>query len=93
VGVYYHFRTLLSGTILLNDTPGCRLVLERWAALCQSRRRWDQSLLADTLRELGRSVSIDRLPPQYTFVFDRMRGHYRGLVPVIEHLQASRDGQ
>ena len=38
VGVYYHFRTLLSGTILLNDTPGCRLVLDRWASLCQSRR-------------------------------------------------------
>ena len=88
---YRRGKELLSGTILLNDTSGCRLALAAWADLCRTRRMWDQRLLAQALARLEGRVAVDRLPPEFTFIFDSMRREHHGLVPVIEHLQASRN--
>ena len=32
----------------------------------------------------------ENLPPEYTMIFDSMRGMYPNINPIIEHFQASR---
>ncbi|MEL6311891.1 MAG: hypothetical protein AAFQ17_05925, partial [Pseudomonadota bacterium] len=74
-----------------NRTPLARMVLDRWAELCESRPEiWDQIHL-DAAWEMVSARHPLRtcwLPASYTKIFDLEAAH--GDEPVIEHFQASR---
>ncbi|MEO1585436.1 MAG: class I SAM-dependent methyltransferase [Planctomycetota bacterium] len=80
-----------SGTCYFNRTPLARMVLDRWAELCESRPEiWDQIHL-DAAWEMVSARHPLRtcwLPASYTKIFDLEAAHADE--PVIEHFQASR---
>ena len=42
------------------------------------------------MKEEDPKFTYKNLPPEYTMIFDSMRGMYPNIDPVIEHFQASR---
>lgn len=96
-----------SGTVLINDTEGARKLLARWQELAEARRdqdrgdleatgeNGDQGLLKEAVLESeatgGRAFSFHRLPPNLTYIFDRVETTYLEGPVIIEHLQASRE--
>ncbi len=95
VGVASHHATnVISGTVLLNDTPGAVQLLQAWIA-DQDRNptAWDQHSLHNVVYAAPvagqRPVRVQHLPLEMCRVFDR-RYHPR-VGNVIEHLQASRE--
>lgn len=94
VAVHYrerHFgEELLSGTVWLSNTQRCKEVVDQWIAACEADRgTWDQRHLQQILSNLP-AGRVFRLPPEYCCIFDSMRAQHPGIVPVIEHFQASR---
>lgn len=89
----HHGEAVISGTILLNDTPGALAVLEEWTSLQDaSPELWDQQCLETLVkRRLSQTcgVRIQFLPPEMCCVFNRKFNP--PITPVIEHLQASRE--
>lgn len=80
-------RELLSGTVWFAETVEARNLLDRWVETNRRNpKRWDQSTLADAIRDLP-GVLVHELPAPYCLIFDRMR---RLGPPVILHHQASR---
>ncbi|BEU99983.1 putative nucleotide-diphospho-sugar transferase [Novosphingobium olei] len=83
---------IISGTILLNDTPGTARLIEEWiAAQVASPEAWDQHALQTVAlsTEPDRGYRVDFLPPEMCKVFDRR--YNPPVEAVIEHLQASRE--
>jgi hypothetical protein len=86
-----------SGTIYLADTPGAMRFLEDWKTrLLAAPEAWDQHVLNDIVAELnaGRDLgySWQNLAPGLCYIFDRAEETSgKGVDPIIEHLQASRD--
>lgn len=92
VGAHYRFgRILLSGTVWLRGgSEVVRRLLRRWNELNREHpNRFDQRNLARAIRETA-GLRVADLPPEYCFIFDRMRKDYPECTPVIEHFQASR---
>jgi hypothetical protein len=85
-------QAIISGTLLLNDTPAAVALLEAWiAAQERNTLAWDQHCLEEVVKRLADhpTFCIDYLPPGLCRVFDR---RYNPPVDaVIEHLQASRE--
>jgi SAM-dependent methyltransferase len=87
---------MLSGTLFLGDTPGCRQLLSDWTALNDlwrsrgmmqgggQKNLWFTTTCRKDLR-------IARLPGGYCYVFDRSFFYEPGEPIVIEHTIASRD--
>ena len=87
IGVYYQNNKVLSGTIILNNTPATADLLDTWIKIQHKfPTTWDQKTLALALEECSH-VSIKKLPAPYCLIFDIMR--HLG-PPIIEHFQASR---
>ena len=95
VAVSGHRReAIISGTLLLNDTPGAVVFLQAWSAEQDERpETWDQHCLEALVTahrlDADPKVRIQYLPPEMCRVFGR-----RYSIPVdavIEHLQASRE--
>ena len=96
-----------SGTVLINDTPGARRLLSRWQELAEARRdkdrgeleatgeNGDQGLLKEAVLEsegaANAAFTFHRLPPNLTYIFDRVETTYLEGSVIIEHLQASRE--
>lgn len=84
---------LQSGTILLNDTPATRALLEDWVAATEaSPDEWDQRVLHRVINDSvakGR-LKFVRLPNTLCWITDRKDERPTGPI-VIEHLQASRE--
>ncbi len=85
-----------SGTIYLADTPGARRFLLDWQARLEANpQAWDQRPLDDVVRDHrdgALSYRWANLPPGLCYIFDRGEETAgAGVVPVIEHLQASRE--
>jgi len=87
-----------SGTILLNDTDGARRFLDEWTRRLEAdREAWDQTPLTGMLTENRRAedppFTIGLLPVPMCYVFDRVPERLAEPVPVpvIEHLQVSRE--
>lgn len=89
----HHGEAIISGTILINDTPGAVHFLEEWAAeQARSPKLWDQHCLekvAKRHRHSENGVIVDYLPPELCCVFNRKFSP--PIIPMIEHLQASRE--
>lgn len=84
---------LLSGTILLKDTPATVALLDEWvAAIAASPDEWDQRVLERVIQQAlaqGR-LKFARLPNTLCWVTDNKNEKPDGPI-VIEHLQASRE--
>jgi hypothetical protein len=82
-----YYNECLSGTLYLNHSIGALELLDKWIEeQNKDSGLWDQRSLQKAI-ELSHSLSIYRLPPNYTQIFDTMA--YAG-EPVILHHQASR---
>ncbi|QER38698.1 glycosyltransferase family 77 protein [Acinetobacter suaedae] len=92
---YINGNRLISSTILINDTPNARLLINEWERRqLEQPERWDQVVLQELIDEWveEKKVTLNKLPPNYTFIFDTSRRTYGDSVePIIEQLQASRD--
>ncbi|MEE4238586.1 MAG: sulfotransferase [Anderseniella sp.] len=89
---------LLSGTILINDTPGARDLLDEWVRRqTDQQSTWDQKVLQEIiLEDEARPISerlyrFHRLTPCMTYIFDGQGTDYLYEGPIVEHLQASRE--
>lgn len=89
--------TVISGTILLNDTPEALRLLRAWEVeLEENPGAWDQWGLHTLVQRArmqgsGSPYRVQYLPPAMCYVFDRTGKQVPGVVPVVEHLQASRE--
>ena len=86
----------LSGTIYMENNERTKHICELWRDINVSEgndsSRMEQWNL-DTVIEQMKSdpkFTYKNLPPEYTMIFDSMRGMYPHINPVIEHFQASR---
>jgi len=95
MAVYVHQDgELISATILVNDTQGARKLLKTWQEeQKKDPQTWDQRILQGIMEEDeagARRFNIQRLPPNYLYIFDKRYSYLYGDV-VIEQLQASRE--
>jgi hypothetical protein len=86
----------LSGTIYMENNERTRRICELWRDINinegNESSRMEQWNLDTVITQMkgDPSFSYKNLPPEYTMIFDSMRGMYPNIVPVIEHFQASR---
>ena len=87
----------LSGTIYMENNERTKRICELWRDVNikegnQSTRmeQWNLDTVIDKMKAEDPNFSYKNLPPEYTMIFDSMRGMYPNIVPVIEHFQASR---
>lgn len=89
---------LLSGTILINPTPGAERLMQLWcdaqtqifkAVPTRDQRTWDQKVLSRCI-DVEKSCRVARLGPEMTFIYDTMKRDHPDVTPVIEHFQHSR---
>lgn len=85
---YLAERELLAGTVWLNQTEAAHSVIDDWVRESKVGE-WDQVTLQRILKRRT-DVRVHRLPPEYCCIFDISRRQYPGVVPIIEHHQASR---
>ena len=96
LSVYYLMKKngeeeLLSGTLYFDYSVKTIELVERWIEEVDKNPALnDQECLAITLKMYGSHLKIEPLPLAYIYIFDR---EYKGqqVIPVIEHLQASRE--
>ncbi|MCV9910250.1 glycosyltransferase family 77 protein [Brucella sp. HL-2] len=98
IAVYYEASGhLLSGTILINDTPSALKLLETWQQGClEQPDTWDQLVLEQILVQDNAEAlplySVTRLPVSFCWIFDQLENEAVGQI-YIEHLQASREAK
>ncbi|MDM9646811.1 putative nucleotide-diphospho-sugar transferase [Rhizobium sp. S163] len=97
IALYRENGRLLSGTILLNDTPQTLRLLEEWKKRSDANPDiWDQVVLQEILdqdRALETGFySVEGLPATFCWIFDRL-SNVRDDHVFIEHLQASRQAK
>jgi len=80
---------LLSGTLWFQNNPTAQTLVQAWHAHGEANPNVrHQRCLQAVLARYGSNIRIYRLPLEYTCIFDHPAR--RGVVPVIEHFQASR---
>jgi len=87
----------LSGTIYMENNERTKRICELWRDINvaegnQSNRmeQWNLDTVINKMKEEDPNFTYKNLPPEYTMIFDSMRGMYPDINPVIEHFQASR---
>jgi len=87
----------LSGTIYMENNKRTRRICELWRDINvtegnESNRmeQWNLDTVINKMKEEDPNFTYKNLPPEYTMIFDSMRGMYPDISPVIEHFQASR---
>ena len=87
----------LSGTIYMENNERTKRICEMWRDINieegnQSTRmeQWNLDTVIQKMKDEDPKFRYKNLPPEYTMIFDSMRGMYPNIVPVIEHFQASR---
>ena len=89
-GYYFKGKELLTGTLYLPAGPRRKELLTRWIEKNQAAPDiWDQKHLQALLEE-DPTFKVSHLPAEYCCIFDLQRKQTPGIVPVIEHHQASR---
>lgn len=92
---YINDNRLISSTVFINNTPNAYLLMDEWERRqLEQPDRWDQVVLQELVDEWveAKKITLNKLPPNYTFIFDTSRRVYGNSVePIIEQLQASRD--
>ena len=86
----------LSGTIFMRSNDKTTTLCKRWMEINDSEgstaKTLEQWNLDKAIQEgVGAyGLTLNNIPPEYTFIFDSMKRMYPGLKPIIEHFQASR---
>ena len=87
----------LSGTIYMENNERTKRICELWRDINvnegnESNRmeQWNLDTVINKMKEEDPNFTYKNLPPEYTMIFDSMRGMYPNITPVIEHFQASR---
>ena len=87
----------LSGTIYMENNERTKRICELWRDINvkegnESNRmeQWNLDTVINKMKAEDPSFTYKNLPPEYTMIFDSMRGMYPNITPVIEHFQASR---
>ena len=87
----------LSGTIYMENNERTRRICELWRDINvtegnESNRmeQWNLDTVINQMKKEDPNFTYKNLPPEYTMIFDSMRGMYPNISPVIEHFQASR---
>jgi hypothetical protein len=90
-------RELLGGTLYLSNTSRSRAFCESVADGMAASQAQGLSAFASCWQVTAQrllpkypEVTVRRLPPEYTFIFDTFRLMYPDMQPVIEHMQQSR---
>ena len=86
----------LSETIYMENNKRTKQLCELWRDINikegnQSNRmeQWNLDTVINKMKA-DPKFTYRNLPPEYTFIFDIMKGIYPNVQPVIEHYQASR---
>jgi len=86
----------LSGTIYMENNERTKRICELWRDInvtegnySNRMEQWNLDTVINQMKE-DPNFSYKNLPPEYTMIFDSMRGMYPNISPVIEHFQASR---
>ena len=86
----------LSGTIYMENNERTKRICELWRDInvtegnySNRMEQWNLDTVINQMKE-DPNFSYKNLPPEYTMIFDSMRGMYPNINPVIEHFQASR---
>ena len=87
----------LSGTIYMENNERTKRICELWRDInvaegnkSNRMEQWNLDTVINKLKSDDPNFTYKNLPPEYTMIFDSMRGMYPNIVPVIEHFQASR---
>jgi hypothetical protein len=87
----------LSGTIYMENNERTKRICELWRDINvnegnESNRmeQWNLDTVINKMKAEDPNFTYKNLPPEYTMIFDSMRGMYPNISPVIEHFQASR---
>ena len=87
----------LSGTIYMENNKRTKRICELWRDINvnegnESNRmeQWNLDTVINRMKAEDPNFTYKNLPPEYTMIFDSMRGMYPNIMPVIEHFQASR---
>jgi hypothetical protein len=87
----------LSGTIYMENNERTKRICELWRDInvkegnkSNRMEQWNLDTVINQMKEEDPSFTYKNLPPEYTMIFDSMRGMYPDITPVIEHFQASR---
>ena len=87
----------LSGTIYMENNERTKRICELWRDINvkegnESNRmeQWNLDTVINQMKAEDPDFTYQNLPPEYTMIFDSMRGMYPNILPVIEHFQASR---
>ncbi len=86
----------LSGTIYMENNERTKQICEMWRDInieegnkTKRMEQWNLDTVINKMKK-NSNFTYKNLPPEYTMIFDSMRGMYPNIVPVIEHFQASR---
>ena len=86
----------LSGTIYMENNERTRRICELWRDInvnegnhSNRMEQWNLDTVINKMKA-DPNFTYKNLPPEYTMIFDSMRGMYPNVIPVIEHFQASR---
>jgi hypothetical protein len=87
----------LSGTIYMENNERTKRICELWRDInvkegnkSTRMEQWNLDTVINQMKDEDPQFTYKNLPPEYTMIFDSMRGMYPNIVPVIEHFQASR---
>ena len=86
----------LSGTIFINSNERTIKLCEKWIQIndaegphAKTMEQWNlDAAIKDGIANYN--LILEKLPPEYTFIFDTMKAMYPDVKPIIEHFQASR---
>ncbi len=83
---------LLPGTLWLRNTDAAKKMLKLWAGFAEARpNRPDRFCCSRAINAAKRDgLVIEKLPPEYTYIFDTSKKLYPDAKPIIKHMQASR---
>jgi len=87
----------LSGTIYMENNERTKRICELWRDInvtegnkSNRMEQWNLDTVINKMKAEDPNFTYKNLPPEYTMIFDSMRGMYPNIIPVIEHFQASR---
>jgi len=87
----------LSGTIYMENNERTKRICELWRDInvtegnkSNRMEQWNLDTVINQMKKEDPNFTYKNLPPEYTMIFDSMRGMYPNISPVIEHFQASR---
>jgi hypothetical protein len=86
----------LSGTIFMANNSRTMKICEEWEKINikeeGNKNNLEQWNLGNAIDLYGKQIglTVENIPPEYTFIFDSMKQMYPNVKPVIEHFQASR---